>query len=69
MMLKNFNHQKLKKFEKESDVSNTTEQKCNCRNKQNCPLNVRRLEHSLNYEAELSTPVKKFQYIGFQIEN
>ena len=64
MILKNSNHQKLKKFEDETDASNTTEQKCNCRIKQNCPLNGRCLEESLNYEAEVVTPQEKFHYIG-----
>ena len=37
---------------------------CDCRNKQNCPLNGKCLESSLVYKAELKTEDDTFNYIG-----
>ena len=67
MLIKKINKKKLEKVsENRPQLPNTPQlTNCNCRNKQNCPLNGKCLESSLVYEAELKTEDDTFNYIGF----
>ena len=64
MLIKKFNRKKLAKAHEQAEISVPGQLKCNCRNKQTCPLDGNCLIQSLVYEAELSTPQDRFHYIG-----
>ena len=66
MLIKKINKKKLEKVsENRPQLPNTPQlTNCNCRNKQNCPLNGKCLESSLDYKAELKTEDDTFNYMG-----
>ena len=60
MIFKQMNSTLLKNEKSE----NVTENKCNCKQKEKCPLNGNCLQPTVTYEGTVKTDTEEYPYIG-----